>query len=228
MNPDESQERIEGITRISLRPLASPVPLGFFAFGIGSFILSGLQLGWISPEEGRYIAVILAAFVFPAEGLAAIFAFLARETLGATVLGIFSFSWLAIGTVMFLLPPGATSGALGLFELSLATILVFLGITAFMAKPVLAAVISLASVRFALNGVYDLTAGATIETVSGITGLLIAVVSLYGGLAFGLEDLQHRTILPLGRRGEALQAFKGDLGEQVGPVEAEAGVRKQL
>ena len=58
--------------------------------------------------------------------------------------------------------------------------------------------------------------------------MVIALVSLYGGLAFGLEDLQHRTVLPLGRRGEALGAFEGDLGDQVGPVEAEAGVRKQL
>ena len=156
MNPDESQERIEGITRISLRPLASPVPLGFFAFGIGSFLLSGLQLGWVAPEEGRYIAIILAAFVFPAEGLAAIFAFLARETLGATVLGLFSFSWLSMGTVMFLLPPETTSGALGLFGLSLAVILIFLGTVAFLGKPVLAAVIVLASARFALNGFYDL------------------------------------------------------------------------
>lgn len=57
---------------------------------------------------------------------------------------------------------------------------------------------------------------------------MIAAIALYGGLALGLEDLQGKPVLPIGRRGAARRAFEGDLGEQVGPVESEAGVRKQL
>ncbi len=56
--------------------------------------------------------------------------------------------------------------------------------------------------------------------------LSIFAATLYAGLAFGLEDAEHKTILPLGRRGEAAEAFEGDLSEQVGPIEA--GVRKQF
>ena len=61
------------------------------------------------------------------------------------------------------------------------------------------------------------------EATSGIVGCAIAATALYGGLDLGLEDLQGNPSLPIGRR-----AFEGDLGEQVGPVESEAGVRKQL
>ena len=43
----DSQRGIEGFTRIVLRPLASPLPLGFFAFGIGSVLQSAFQLGLI-------------------------------------------------------------------------------------------------------------------------------------------------------------------------------------
>ncbi len=57
---------------------------------------------------------------------------------------------------------------------------------------------------------------------------MIAVIALYGGLALGLEDLQGKPVLPIGRRGGARRAFEGELGEQVGPIESEAGVRKQL
>ncbi len=57
---------------------------------------------------------------------------------------------------------------------------------------------------------------------------MIAAIALYGGLALGPEDLQGKTVLPIGRRGVARRAFEGDLGEQVGPVESEAGVRKRL
>lgn len=228
MDDKEYQRRVEATTRIVLRPLATPVPLAFFAFGIGSFLLSGQQLGLIPQDEARNVAIILAAFVFPAELLAAVLAYLSRETLGGTVLGLFSFAWLSIALVNLTLEPGATSGALGLLELSLAVILVFIGAAAFLGKPVLAAVIALASVRFGLNGVYALAEVAAFQTASGLLGLLIALCSLYGGIAFGIEDLLHRTILPIGRRGEARRAFDQDLGEQVGPVENEAGVRKQL
>ncbi len=59
-------------------------------------------------------------------------------------------------------------------------------------------------------------------------GCLIFAASPCGGLVLGLEDVQHRTVLPFSRRGEARSAIEGDLGEQVGPVDKEAGVRKQL
>lgn len=222
------QERIEGKTRIFLRPLASPIPLAFFAFGVGSFLQSTLQLGWVSQNEVRDLALILGAFVFPAELVAAVFAFLARETLGATVLGIFSFAWLGSALVIYSSAPEVTSGPLGFFDLSLAAILVCLGAIAAMGKPLLAVVILLASVRFGLNGLYEILGSVAVQTASGYVGLVIALISLYGGVAFGIEDVQHRTVLPLGRRGEAARAFEGDVGEQVGPVETEAGVRKQL
>jgi uncharacterized protein len=102
-----------------------------------------------------------------------------------------------------------------------------LGASALLDKPVLAGVITLAAVRFALNGAFELSGSITVQIISGAFGLAIAVVSLHGGLAFGIEDVQHRTVLPLGR-GEAAEAFEGDLGEQVGPVDQEAGVCKQL
>lgn len=91
MESKDSRRGTEDFTRIFLRPLASPIPLGFFAFGVGSFVQSGLQLGWIPQSEGQSLALVIGAFVAPAELLAAIVAFLTRETLGATVLGLFSF-----------------------------------------------------------------------------------------------------------------------------------------
>lgn len=41
--------------------------------------------------------MVLAAFVFPLDAVAALMAFWARDTLAATVLGLFSTSWLTIG-----------------------------------------------------------------------------------------------------------------------------------
>ena len=49
----ERQREIEDVTRVVLRPLASPLPLAFLAFGVGSAMQSALQLGLIPPERGR-------------------------------------------------------------------------------------------------------------------------------------------------------------------------------
>jgi succinate-acetate transporter protein len=228
MTQDDTQRRVEDATRVVLRPMASPLPLAFFAFGVGSLMLSAAQLGVIPKQESRDLALVLGAFAFPPMLLAAVLAFFGRETLGATALGLISFSWLASAIVQFVVAPDPTSAALGVLYLALAVVLLCLGVIGLLGKPLLSAVILLAFFRYGLNGVYELTASGGVEVASGVIGCAIFLCSLYGGLALGLEDAQHRTVLPFGRRGEARRAVEGDLGEQAGPVDKEAGVRKQL
>jgi hypothetical protein len=228
LEEQSAQKKLEGMTRIVLRPLASPLPLAFFAFGAGSLMLSGLQLGLVPASETRSVAIVQAAFVFPPMALSSVLAFLSRETLGATIMTLISASWLANGLIDLTTPPAPTNATQGLLALALAAILLLVGAGALLGKPLLGLVIALASVRFATTGLYELTAATALQTTSGVLGCVIAAIALYGGLALGLEDLQGKTVLPKGRRGAARRAFEGDLGEQVGPVESEAGVRKQL
>lgn len=228
MGEKDDQRKVEELTRIVLRPLASPLPLAFFTFGVGSLLQSALQFGVVPQEESRNLALLYGAFVFPLELLAAIFAFLSRETLGATAIGLIAFSWLGASLITYTSAPDPTSAALGVLNLAIATILLLLGTIGVLGKPVLAAVILLAFFRYGLNGIFELTASAAAQTASGVVGCVIFAAALYGGLALGLEDVQHRTILPFGRRGEAREAIEGGIAEQIGPVEQEAGVRKQL
>lgn len=201
---EEGRWSAEEITRVVLRPLATPLPLAFFAFGTGSFLLSGQQLGIVPLDETRVVA------------------------LGATAIGLFSASWLTTAVTSYTLPPGSTVVTLGLFQLALMTVLVLLGIAGVSGKPLISAIILLAALRFGLDGLYNLSDLTALEFASGVFGVVIFLFALYGGLALTLEDVKHRTVLPFGRRGEALDAIEGDIGDQIGPVEKEAGVRKQL
>jgi succinate-acetate transporter protein len=225
---NDSKPRIENVTRINLKPLASPLPLAFFAFGTGSVMQSAQQLGLIPQQESFQLAFVFGAFVFPSLALAAVFAFLARETLGATAIGLISVSWLCTALILYTYPPPTISSVLGLLDLILAVVLLLLAGTAVTGKPLLGALIVVAVARYGLNGIYELSAISGVQTASGFVGLAIFMATLYGGLAFGIEDTQHRTVLPIGRRGEARQAIEDDLTEQIGPVAHEAGVRKQL
>ena len=225
---EDGRQSVEEITRVVLRPLGTPLPLAFFAFGVGSLLLSGQQLGIIPLDETRVVALVLGLFVFPLQALAAVFAFLARETLGATAVGLISATWLTTAVTSYTLPPGSTTITLGIFQLSLAIVLLLLGVIGLSGKPLISAIILQGSIRYVLDGLYDLTSFGPAEIASGVFGVLIFLFVLYSGLALGLEDVKHRTVLPFGRRGEALDAIEGDIGDQIGPVEKEPGVRKQL
>jgi succinate-acetate transporter protein len=224
----DSKRGVEDVTRIVLRPLASPLPLGFFAFGVGSVLQSALQFGLIPQSEVQNLALLFGVFVFPLELLAALLAYPSRETVAATILSIIAFSWLGAAVVTYTVAPDATSPSLGILYLAISLILLLLGGVGALGKPLLASVMFLAFFRYGLNGLYELLALGWMQTASGAIGCAIFAVSLYGGLALSLEDTMHRTVLPFGRRGEARQAFEGGLSEQVGSIEQEAGIRKQL
>jgi uncharacterized protein len=214
--------------RIVLRPIASALPLGFFAFAIGSILLTGLELGWVPTAQGGQIALLQLGFVAPLQLAAALLAFAARDVGAATALGLFGATWAAVALVDLSLAPGQTSKALGLFLCALAVPLAGLAAGAATVKPVLTLVLVVGAARFVLTGVYQLSGSSWAETTSGWLGLPLALVAAYLGLALLLEDARGATVLPLLRRSGARAAMEEPFDAQVGHLVHEAGVRDQL
>src|SRR5437764_11851216 len=73
-------------TRIFVRPIGSPLPLGFFAFATGTFIFSMYEIGAIPVSEGHDVALLLLGAIFPLQLISGVFAFLGRDTPGATAI----------------------------------------------------------------------------------------------------------------------------------------------
>jgi hypothetical protein len=88
------------MVRVVLRPIGSPLALGFVALAAATFVASGLQLGWVEPGEGRNVALILVAFVAPLQLPASVLGFLARDSLAGTAMGVLSGTWLAVGLIL--------------------------------------------------------------------------------------------------------------------------------
>ena len=130
-----------------LRPIASPLPLAFLSFGVGSGLQSGLRLGVVPRAEIPNLALLFGGICFTPMLVAGILAFLSRETLGATLLGLISFSWHGTALVTYTSFPDNTSAALGLLDLVLAAVLLLMGTVGLLGKPLLSVVIVLASVR---------------------------------------------------------------------------------
>jgi hypothetical protein len=214
-------------TRIMLRPIGSGLPLGFFSFGIGMLLLACQAIGWISVGEQRDVGLLLASFVFPLELVATVFAFLARDTLAATTLGLFTTSWLALGLAELTSPAGSTSVTLGIYLFGFSTAVLLLALLSTMGKPFFSALLGLAAARMVLAGTYEVGGSKTLYHVAGGCALALAALAMYGGAALSLEDAGRRGVLPLFRRGQAEESFAG-YQAQLEQLEYEPGVRQQL
>ncbi|MFE6306145.1 GPR1/FUN34/YaaH family transporter [Nocardiopsis sp. NPDC057823] len=213
------------MTRINLRPIASPMPVGFYAVAIASVMVACLQLGLFPAGADRAVALtILPAFVL--QLVVGVIAFGARDVVAATLMSCFSGMWLAGALVSGLQPPGG-GAVLGVLNLVFALFAVLIASVA-RPKRALWLVLVTAVPRFAVAGTANLTGLPWLATASGVLGLLLAAVALYAAFALMLEDMRGHEVLPIGRSGPAHRAVEGDLTVQLRDLERHAGVRRTL
>ena len=226
--PGGSAEPGAELTRIVLRPIASPVPVGFLALTIGTFVLAGLQLHWIAVTQGHVVGVCLFALVAPLQLVSFVIAFLGRDSVVTSSLGLLFGTWLATGLILVLAVPGSISGGLGLLLVASAAALMVPVLVGLASKPLVSAVLLVAAVRFALSGAYELGAGSGWRDTSAVVGLVLAALAWYAACAFEAEAVQHRPILPTFRTGPRSSPVPGASPVPSPRVPREAGVREQL
>ena len=214
-------------SRVLLRPIASPLSLGFLALGGATLVLSGSQLGWFPLSETGYVAFALMAFGAPLQLLSSIFGFLARDPAAATGMGVLAASWLTTGLVNLNSAP-ATSAVLGVFLVFTGVALLVPAIGAAFGKLVPAIVLLTAATRLFLTGLYQLSANPSLRFAAGIVGLVLLGVAFYAALALTIEDVRRKTVLPVLRVGAGKAAVEGSVEDQSEGVGREAGVREQL
>lgn len=211
-----------------LRPIGNPLPLGFLALAAATLVVAGLQLGWLEPSQGKDVALVLVAFVFPLQLVTSVFGYLGRDVVAGTGMGVLAGTWLTVGLVALTSPPGTTSDALGLFLLVAALAMLVPAAAASAGKLVATAVLATTALRFATTGLYELTRAGIWQDLTGIVGLVLGALAFYAALAMALEDARRRTVLPLGRRGAGRESVGGNITDQLTRIEREAGIREQL
>jgi len=212
--------------RIFLRPIGTPLTVGLSGLAIASLVESGLSLRWLARTQVHDVGLILIAVPFVLQLLACVFSYLARDGAAGAALGVLATTWLGLGLVHLVSRPAGTSGALGLLLLGASGVLVMSALAIGIAKPLPAAVFTLAALRFALSGIYQLGAASGWEHAGGIIGLVVTGLAAYAVLAFELEGQRHRPVLPTFRVGQGRQAIAGAGVAQLDGVANEAGVRE--
>lgn len=228
IDPTDAANENAAATRIFLRPIATPFPLGFFALATASLLTAGAELSWFSSSGQTLVALGLVGFAFPLQMLASVFGFLGRDTVAATGFGVQGVTWGVVGAAMLMSGPGHTSGVIGVLLFASSAWVGLCALGASLGKLGPALVLALTSARFLVTGLYEVTANAGVEHAAAIVGLVLVAAVGYVSFALEVENLQRRTILPLLRRGRGREALHGDLAVQTRTVHREAGVREQL
>jgi hypothetical protein len=214
--------------RVMLRPIATSLPLGFFAFTAGTILLTALELRWVPFYEDSQLMIMVLAFVAPLEALSGLFAFLARDSGAATGLTLLGAAWLATSLTVLRGAPGALSLPLAIFLLVLTPLMAVMAIPAMSGTPLFGVLLSVGALRFALTGLFQATGIQVLEQIAGWIGVPLAAFALYGGLALLLEEAGGRLSLPLGRRGRSRTSLEGGFEHQIQQAEQEPGIRRQL
>jgi succinate-acetate transporter protein len=191
-------------------------------------VTAALSLGWLPVSESRGAYLILLTFVVPIQGVAAVFAFLSRDTAGGTILSLFGATWAALAVSGLTSPPGSTSSAVGTFLVADAVAIALLALAALVGNPAFTVILAVSCARFMLNGVYELTGSTHIERIAGGVGLFLCATAAYAGIAFLLEDAAQHPVLPMLRHGPSRRTIESSFADELGRLEREPGVRARL
>ncbi len=202
---------------IALRPLATPLPLSFLALACASGTFSAVELHWIPASQGRIAGLVAVLLTAPLQFVSAILGFLSRDPVAGTGSAVLSGTWLVIGVSTLMTPPGTSSPGLGVL-LVVSTIGMLVPVVSGLSKPLAVLVMGSTGVRYAVTGVTELTGSSAWKTAAGIVGLWVAAIAVYGALAFELEGVYGREVLPIGRRGQPPGT----------PLPQEPGIRRSL
>ena len=166
-------------TRILLRPIATPFPLGFLALATASLLVAGLELGWFARADQPLVAIVLIGFAFPLQLMASGFGFLGRDTVAATGFGVQGGTWLIVGIGLLMTPPQHMSHALGVFLLAAAAWVLICALGSALGKLAPATVLVVTSLRFLLTGLYELTGSSSLGDAAAIVGLILVAVAAF-------------------------------------------------
>jgi hypothetical protein len=202
--------------------------MGMSALAVASFILSGLELGWIGSSSSTAVGLLILCFAMPLQSASSVLGFLARDPVAGTGMGVLAGTWLATGAVTYTSRPGSTSAALGLLLVASSAALLVPAIAGSAGKAGAAVLLLVVAARFAVAGCYEITGSSGCQTAAGALGLVVSAGALYLALAFELEGVHGNPVLPVGRRGRARSAMRITPGAEVVGLYHEPGVRSEL
>jgi uncharacterized protein len=191
-----------------------PGPLGLAGFAMTTFVLSAVNIGWLS---GSVVGVVFGLAIFYgglAQLLAGMWEFVKGNTFGATAFGSFGAFWLSfwyLNTHTDLTKASANDvhHGVGVYLLAWAIFTAYMFVCSIRTNGAIMAVFGLLTLTFffLFLGEYTDTSGLT--KLGGWLGMATAIAAWYTSMAGVMNGTARRPILPVFPRDEAARAGGG-------------------
>ena len=194
--------------RVFLQPIAAPSILGLYGFAVATFMVTAHQVGWYgSARSPLLIFPFATAAGGIAQGVAAIWAYKARDGLATAVHGIWAAFWLGYGFLNFmialrLIPAAAPHAAvpeLGYWFFTLAAVTLVGMIASLGENLAITSVLAPLWVGVGFLGVFYTVGGSGWEKVGGYVTMASAFTAFYAASSMMLASTFGRVILPVGK-----------------------------
>jgi uncharacterized protein len=194
--------------RVFLQPIAAPSILGLFGFACGTFMVTAYLVGWYgNAKSPTLIFPFAVAAGGIAQGVAAIWAFKARDGLATAVHGIWAAFWLGYGFLNFMIAlklipvpaPHAAVPEIGYWFYVLAAVTLMGAFASLGESLALSSVLFPLAVGSALLGVFYTVGGSGWEKAGGYVTMASSFTAFYAASAMMLASAYGRAILPLGK-----------------------------
>jgi uncharacterized protein len=194
--------------RVFLQPIAAPSILGLFGFACGTFMVTAYLVGWYgNAKSPTLIFPFAVAAGGIAQGVAAVWAFKARDGLATAIHGIWAAFWLGYGFLNFMIAlklipapaPHAAVPEIGYWFYVLAAVTLMGAFASLGESLALSSVLFPLAVGAALLGVFYTVGGTGWEKAGGYVTMASSFTAFYAASAMMLASAHGRAILPLGK-----------------------------
>jgi succinate-acetate transporter protein len=194
--------------RVFLQPIAAPSILGLYGFAAATFIVTAYLVGWYGTATSPLLIfpfAVAAGGIF--QGIAAIWAYRARDGLATAVHGIWAAFWLGWGFLQFMIAlkliPAPARGAaippIAYWFFALAAITAAAAIASLAENVSLALVLWPLWVGSALLGIFYLVGGSFWIHLGGYITMFSAIMAFYAATAMMTASAFGRVVLPTGK-----------------------------
>jgi len=179
---------------------ANPAPLGLLAFGMTTVLLNIHNAGIY-----EFNAMILAMGIFyggMAQVIAGIMEWKKKNTFGLTAFASYGFFWLVLVALLVMPKLGwaekSSNTGMEWFLIlwGVFTLLMFIGTLRI--SRALQFVFASLTILFFLLALGEATENKQITEVAGYEGIMCGLSAMYTGIAQVINEIYHRTVLPLG------------------------------
>lgn len=222
-------------TRVFLQPIAAPSILGLYGFAVATFMVTAYLAGWYGTARSPLLIFPFATAAGGiAQGVAALWAYRARDGLATAIHGIWGAFWLAYGFLNLMIAlrlvpaplPHAAVPELGYWFFALGAVTLVGALASLGESLAISSVLFPLAAGAALLGVFYTVGGTGWERVGAYVTMASAFTAFYAGSAMLLASTVGRVILPLGKYRKEANIPGGQPGYPIQFELGEPGVKQ--